>query len=138
MRFMVGPRDPAAIRSAFLENARAGAAAAERWWTLLDPKSGEFIGQCGLCPKELEGRQETELVYLIVPTRWGRGFASEAAAAVVREARVGLGLKRLIALIEAGNSASEVVAKRAGLTYERDTVRPGGRVMKVFVRESSG
>ena len=137
MRFMVGPREPDAIRSAFRELARAGSAANERWWVLEDPESGEFIGQCGLCPKELEGRRETELVYLVVPSHWGRGFAGVATAEVVRHAREALGLERLVALIEPGNAASEAVARRLGFRHERDTVRPGGRVMQVFVLEAS-
>ena len=138
MRFMVGPRKPDAIRTAFRELARLGPATQERWWVLQDPRSSGFIGQCGLCPKELEGQEETELVYLVAPAYWGQGFASAAAAEVVRYGREVMRLRRLIALIEPGNVASEVVAGRVGFRHERNTVRPGGRVMKVFVLEPLG
>ena len=50
-----------------------------RWWVLEDPESGAVIGQSGLCRKELEGVTETELVYLITPAFWRRGYATEAA-----------------------------------------------------------
>jgi RimJ/RimL family protein N-acetyltransferase len=137
MRFMVGPRSHGLIRAAFAELARLGLSAEERWWVVEDRTSGAFVGQCGLCPKELEGRVETELVYLVVPSRWGQGIASASAAAVVRHAREVIGLERLIALIEVGNLASEVVAMRSGFHYTNDLVRPDGRILRVYTLELS-
>jgi ribosomal-protein-alanine N-acetyltransferase len=137
MRFMVGPRERESIRAAFADLARQGGSAAELWWILEDRNAGTFLGQCGLCPKELNGTVETELVYLVVPSRWGRGIASAAAAEVIRHAREALGISRIIALIEHGNVASEVVASRVGFRYIRDVARPGGRVLALYTLESA-
>ena len=43
-----------------------------------------------------------------------------------------LGLDRLVSLIEPGNAASERVARKVGMALERETVRPGGKVMRVY------
>jgi RimJ/RimL family protein N-acetyltransferase len=43
-----------------------------------------------------------------------------------------LGLKRLTALIDPDNLKSERVAAKIGLRYEKDTIRPNGKHMRLF------
>lgn len=88
-------------------------------WATIDKASGAFIGRCGLLPWEIDGRHEVEVAYLLDPAFWGRGLASEAARGIVAHAFGMLGLKRLIALIDAENTASIRVAEAAGLRFER-------------------
>ena len=60
----------------------------------------------------------------------GQGVASEAVSALCRWAFGGLGLLRLEARVEVGNSASRRVAEKAGFTLEgvaRSAASPGGR-----------
>ena len=60
----------------------------------------------------------------------GQGVASEAVAALCRWAFGGLGLLRLEARVEVGNSASRRVAEKAGFALEgvaRSAASPGGR-----------
>jgi RimJ/RimL family protein N-acetyltransferase len=45
--------------------------------------SGELIGWCGV--QKLRGTDDYEVIYALRPARWGRGFATEAAAAVIAE-----------------------------------------------------
>jgi ribosomal-protein-alanine N-acetyltransferase len=94
-----------------------------------------LVGNCGLLEKEVEGRAEVELVYLIAYDAWGRGYATEAAAAVRDHALGVLGLSRLIALIKPENAASERVAEKLGMQLERDVERRGGVTMRLYVLE---
>src|SRR4029450_5269219 len=43
-----------------------------------------------------------------------------------------LELTRVVALIDPGNVASERVAGRIGMRFERDVVRPGGGIRRVY------
>jgi RimJ/RimL family protein N-acetyltransferase len=87
-------------------------------WATVERSTGAFLGRCGLLPWTIDGAAEVELAYLIDPARWGEGFATEAGRAIVRHAR-SLGLRRLICLIEPGNTASARVATKVGMAFER-------------------
>jgi RimJ/RimL family protein N-acetyltransferase len=93
--------------------------------------TSRVIGECGLIEKEVEGRPELELVYVLAPDAWGRGYATEAAAAV-REAAEDAGVPRLIALIDPGHPASARVARKIGMSLEREVIRPSGAVRQVY------
>jgi RimJ/RimL family protein N-acetyltransferase len=70
------------------------------------------------------GATETEIGWTLAPTHWGRGYATEGAAAA-RDWAVGeLGLRRLVSLIQRGNEASIRVARKLGETLEREDL-PG-------------
>lgn len=76
------------------------------------------VGHAGLVEQNVEGAAELEIGYWIAPAYWGQGFATEAAAALRDE-----GLQRrsrLISLIQPGNLGSAKVARRIGMTHERD------------------
>jgi RimJ/RimL family protein N-acetyltransferase len=74
---------------------------------------------------------EVEVGYTLGRGFWGLGYATEAAAAVRDYALGELGAERLIALIIHGNTASENVARKLGLEYERD-IRLGRRAAQLF------
>jgi RimJ/RimL family protein N-acetyltransferase len=78
-----------------------------------------------------DGPTELEVGYTIGRPFWGRGYATEAAAAARDFALRELGAARLIALIIQGNEASENVARKLGLAYERD-VKLGRRDAQLF------
>ena len=50
-------------------------------WLLTLRETGEFVGECGLVPQVVEGRDEVEVGYHIRPEFWGRGLATEAVTA---------------------------------------------------------
>lgn len=89
-------------------------------WATVERSSGDFLGRCGLLPWEIDGTLEVELAYLIDKRRWGEGFATEAAIAILDHARMNLDLGRLICLITPGNTASVRVAEKVGMAFERD------------------
>jgi [ribosomal protein S5]-alanine N-acetyltransferase len=78
---------------------------------------------------------EVEVGYTLGRDFWGRGYATEAAAAVRDYALGELGAERLIALIVHGNTASENVARKLGLEYERD-IMLGRRDAQLFALET--
>lgn len=130
-QFMGGPRDYHRVRET-LEQDAAGPALTFDLWPVVEKNSGRVIGHCGLLDKEVEGQAEVELVYVFHPAVWGKGYATEAAAAIRDYAFTSLGLARLIALIDPHNAASAQVARKLGFHLEKETRRPGGKVMQLY------
>jgi RimJ/RimL family protein N-acetyltransferase len=93
-------------------------------WILTLRETGEFVGECGLTPQTFEGITEVEVGYHIRRLFWGRGIATEAVSACRDFARDEARLPRLVALIDPRNVASQRVATKAGLAYERDVTVP--------------
>jgi RimJ/RimL family protein N-acetyltransferase len=134
-RHLGGPRDRDWLRSAF--GATAQHPRAERYdlWPAVERESGQVVGHCGLLEKEVQGRSEIELIYILAPSAWGKGYATEMARGLKRLAFEEMGIERLIALIEPENAASERVALKVGMRFERELVRPGGALRKLYAVE---
>ena len=79
-----------------------------------------LAGTAGLRPLEDSG---LEIFYSLAPGAWGRGYATEAARAVVEYGLGPLGLPEVLAEVDEGNTGSVAVVKRLGMT--RYTVVPG-------------
>lgn len=94
-------------------------------------EEGILIGDCGLEHMEVDGTPEVELGYDFRSDYWGRGFATEAAAAVRDFAFSERGLTRLISLIRPSNVASCRVAEKIGMTSEREIMR-GGHPYRIY------
>ena len=94
-------------------------------WIFRDRVDGAFVGYCGLQREVLEGCDEVELLYALLPAYWGRGLAGEMAAAVLAIGFERLGLVDVIAYTLTTNRASRRVIERAGFSYERDIVHVG-------------
>ncbi|MDQ4144792.1 MAG: GNAT family N-acetyltransferase [Actinomycetota bacterium] len=91
-----------------------------------DRQSGDLLGYCGLFRhNDIDGRAETELGYRLVGTSWGKGYATEAAKAVLDHAHVKSGLERVVAMVDPDNAASRRVAEKIGMEYEKDIMMDG-------------
>lgn len=95
-------------------------------WPTFEKASGRLVGDCGLIEKEIAGRAEIELTYVLAPWAWGRGFATEIGGALRDHAVRVLGCRRLVALIHPGNHASSRVAAKLGFQLEAELQRPHG------------
>jgi RimJ/RimL family protein N-acetyltransferase len=95
------------------------------YWIAEDGKSKQPIGQAGLLKIELDGVDEIGLGYLIHRPFWGRGLATEAAAACRDYAFGHLAAARLVCPIRPENRASQRVALRIGMKPGRLTVFAG-------------
>lgn len=89
-------------------------------WATIHKQTGQFIGRCGLLPWQIDGRDEVEVAYTIVRDFWGQGLASEAAQAIRTYAFEFLQLSRLVCLIDPENIASQKVAKKMGMRFEKE------------------
>jgi len=134
-RYMGGPRDADTVRAGLTKDAQWTDDAPLGVLSVVGSATGEILGHCGLIPKEVDGRSETELIYVLARSAWGNGYATEAAHAVMEHAFGVLGLTRLVALIDPANAASERVAVKLGMRWESDTVRPSGKVLRVYARD---
>jgi RimJ/RimL family protein N-acetyltransferase len=97
-----------------------------RTFRVEDRRDHIFVGRCGLRPDA--AGSETEIAYAFVRDAWGKGFATEAARAVI-EWGIGMGLTRLTARALDGNFASQHVLEKLGMrstghrtTHEGDVV----------------
>jgi len=107
----------------------------DRLYPVIEGTSGRIVGDCGFLKKEVEGTAETELIYVFAKSVRGRGYATEAARALCTFAAEHLQLPRLIALIDPENRASARVAEKAGMRFWKETIRPTGKRMQVYLKE---
>jgi RimJ/RimL family protein N-acetyltransferase len=84
---------------------------------------------------ERGGSLDVELVYSLEPDRWGQGLAAEASRAILEHAFEVLGLPRVVAEIDEGNTASAEVAECLGM--RRYEGAPGGPAQYVAERSRS-
>jgi [ribosomal protein S5]-alanine N-acetyltransferase len=94
-------------------------------WLLRDRHSGAMIGRGGLQYMRVEGRDEVEIAWAIVPERWGEGLATELARKSLEIAFQDLELDQLIVLTLVDNRASRRVAEKAGFVRERSVEHAG-------------
>lgn len=100
------------------------------WATIYKPDN-QFIGRCGLIPQIINQCSELEIAYLLAREYWGRGLATEAARAIRDYGFEKIGCNRLISLINPDNIASQKVALKTGLTYEKD-IQMEGENLRVY------
>jgi RimJ/RimL family protein N-acetyltransferase len=90
-------------------------------WTLRRREDDAFAGDCGLTIQRVDGVDELELGYHVVPAFQRTGLATEAARACRDHARDALGARRVIAIVHPDNVASQRVAMNTGLMLEKRT-----------------
>lgn len=129
--YMGGPRNYEEILKDLREGAQLDPQPAFDLWPVIEKETCQMIGHCGILEKDIEGRNEYEIVYVLAKSAWGKGFATEAARSLKDYAFNQLGLKRVTALIDPDNLKSEMVATKIGLRYEKDTVRSSGKNMRL-------
>jgi [ribosomal protein S5]-alanine N-acetyltransferase len=86
------------------------------WWLIETRGDGAFQGVAALLPMP-EG-DDVELAYRLARASWGRGVATEAAAALVEQAFTRAGLPRLVAVTFPENVASQHVLEKPGFRYD--------------------
>lgn len=75
------------------------------------------IGICGLIKRD--SLEDVDIGFAFLPKYWGRGYAYEAASAVVAYGRDVLGLKRIVAITSVDNEGSAKLLEKLGLRFER-------------------
>lgn len=84
---------------------------------------GTMIGICGLFKRE--NLDDPDIGFGVLPEHCGKGYAGEAAAAVIDYARDELGISALTAIVSPKNAPSIGLIEKLGLTFERMITMPG-------------
>ncbi|MFD2628549.1 GNAT family N-acetyltransferase [Oceanobacillus kapialis] len=94
----------------------------------------KLIGHAGLVRQSIEGEEEIEIGYWLLPEYWGKGLAKEAALTLRDYGFKIRGFNKLIALINPNHPASIFVAKKAGLSYEKTVKLAEGDTLVYAIR----
>jgi ribosomal-protein-alanine N-acetyltransferase len=103
-------------------------------WAVILKGSNEFLGYCGLyLQKNVDGKDEVEILYGLIRRYWGVGYATEAAIGVYEYGKTELKLRRFISLVAPDNLRSSNVVKKVGMKLEKETRRWGRQYHKYSI-----
>jgi len=89
------------------------------------------VGICGLMKRDY--LDAADIGFAFLPAYWGKGYAYEAANAILNFAKADLGLKRILATTRPENIASQKLLEKLGLRFERLMRHPDGdRDLRVY------
>ncbi|WP_313253202.1 GNAT family N-acetyltransferase [Stenotrophomonas acidaminiphila] len=91
-------------------------------FSVIEKDSGRWVGRAG--PWQPHGWPGPEVGWSIVPDRWGRGYAPEAARAAIDWAFDVLGWDQVIHTIAPDNRNSQAVARKLGARVLRHARLP--------------
>lgn len=92
---------------------------------------GQPLGICGLIKRDT--LDDVDLGFAFSERHWGHGYAYEAAAAVMRQAREVHGLERVVAITSPDNEASMRLLGKLGFRFERQVrLKPDDAPVNLF------
>ncbi len=80
-------------------------------------EEGTPIGLCGLIKRDL--LKDVDIGFAFLPRFWSKGYAYEAASAVMEYGRSVLNLKKIVAITAPHNESSAKVLEKIGLKYHK-------------------
>lgn len=86
-------------------------------------EDGAPIGMCGLLKRD--ALEDVDVGFAFRPPYWAKGYAVEAAAAVIAHGKAAFGLRRVAAITQPDNVGSIRVLEKLGLRFERMVTMPG-------------
>jgi RimJ/RimL family protein N-acetyltransferase len=84
--------------------------------------AGTAIGMCGLLKRDV--LEDVDIGFAYLPQYGGKGYATEAALAMIHYGHVALGLKRIVAITAPDNEASQNVLRKIGLHHQKTIQLP--------------
>ena len=97
--------------------------------------SQTLIGMCGLLKRE-ELLPEPDIGFALLPDFRNKGFAFEAASAVLQDAHQRLNIKRVLAITSLDNDASMKLLERLGFRFDKVIqLTGGGESLRLYVSE---
>jgi RimJ/RimL family protein N-acetyltransferase len=121
-KFIGGPQPRPTAWRTFMCMCGAWSMTGIAMFSVIEKASGQWVGRLG--PWYPEGWPEPEVGWGIAREHWGKGYASEGAAAAMDYAFDVLGWTDVIHCIDEQNLASQAVAKRLGSSYLRRVRMP--------------
>lgn len=97
--------------------------------------TGALIGLCGLLVQTVDGTQELEVGYSLLPRHWRKGYATEASKKCREFAFENRLVESLISIIQIDNIPSQRVALKNGMYLDKTTVYNNNQVhiFRVFL-----
>jgi RimJ/RimL family protein N-acetyltransferase len=129
-RFFGGPKSRAVAWDGMATAAGMWALRGCGLFSVIEKETGRWIGRVGPWVPETPGR--AEVGWAILPSFWGRGYASEAAGAAVGWAFEHLGWEEARHRIDAGNLPSIAVAERIGSRWMREEAGDDGKGVQIY------
>ncbi len=80
-------------------------------------EDGVPIGICGLIKRD--SLEDVDIGFAFLPKFWAKGYAYEAASAVMAYGKNVLGFKRIVAITSPDNDASGRLLEKLGMRFER-------------------
>jgi [ribosomal protein S5]-alanine N-acetyltransferase len=118
-RFIGGPFSPATVRSRLAAEMRQLNECGVQYWPVFQLEDGEHAGCAGLRPYRIE-QKIYEIGIHLRPAFWGKGYAEEAAQALMKHAFGALKVHALLAGHHPENAASRGLLKKLGFAYQGD------------------
>lgn len=139
MAFLGGAKSEDQTRESFVEVLGQWERLGYGVYVLSDAATGALVGRAGLRRREIDGAMETDLGYMLLPEAWGKGYASEIGAALLKLGFEEIGLESIVAYTAPGNAASRHVMEKLGFRYETEFSLAGApRVLYRASRTCSG
>jgi RimJ/RimL family protein N-acetyltransferase len=91
-------------------------------WAVEVRSDASFIGFVGLCMPSFDSHFTPciEIGWRLAIDHWGKGYATEAAHAVLRHGIEQLALTEIVSFTATGNHRSRAVMQRIGMTHDPD------------------
>ncbi|GGI84929.1 N-acetyltransferase [Polymorphobacter multimanifer] len=93
------------------------------FWAMESRDDQQFLGFCGLkiAPEDIPGIENAiEIGWRLRRSKWGQGYAREAAQATLEWGWSNLAVDRIIAITTPGNHRSQALMLRLGMVYRPD------------------
>jgi NAD(P)-dependent dehydrogenase (short-subunit alcohol dehydrogenase family)/RimJ/RimL family protein N-acetyltransferase len=129
MAHLGGPRDAEQTAAYMARNLQHWTDHNFGLWVLYEGDGTDPIGRGMLRHLIVDEIDEVEVGYAFYQPYWGRGLASEIAAACLGMARECLRLTTIVAITSSINYASQHVLRKAGLVHERDFLHEGASAL---------
>jgi RimJ/RimL family protein N-acetyltransferase len=118
MRYLVGPLARQQSDDYVAQAVRHLAETGYCKWAVEAPGVAPFIGAVGLSRVKFEASftPAVEVAWRLHRNYWGFGYATEAARAAIEDGFTRVGLQEIVALTVPGNTASQQIMQRLGMT----------------------
>jgi len=94
-------------------------------WAVIRKRDDAFLGDCGITMQTIDGEQLPEVGFHIIKEFTRKGYASEAAEAVINYAEQQFKISKIYSYCEVHNTPSQGVMIKAGMTKEKVFTQDG-------------
>lgn len=102
---------------------------------LVEKATNQLVGHAGLLVQTVDGVEELEIGYSLLPAFWSKGYATEAAVKCKNVAFENDFSESLISIIGVTNTPSQRVASKNGMAPEKRTTYKANAVFIYRVRK---